>query len=144
MNIKMIGKIQWSIITRKRKGLQLPKYGRYHWYRLNAKTKSLWRFWNKRFRRRSWFVCSKRDVIVSRCILEHSKYVCWTFNIWAWLCSFSYCTWIRIARPKMSLMLEKGITEGICPLFIDTQKQITNIWEIMIKIKNRHILNIGM
>ena len=29
-------------------------------------------------------------------------------------------------------------------LFIDTQKLITNTEKIMIKIKNRHILNTGM
>ena len=29
-------------------------------------------------------------------------------------------------------------------LFIDTEKLITNTWKIMIKIKNRHLFNIGM
>ena len=38
----------------------------------------------------------------------------------------------------MLLMVEKEIRGGIC------QKLITNISKIMIKIKNRYILNIGM
>ena len=47
----------------------------------------------------------------------------------------------------MLLMLEKGIRGGIWHsvyLFIDMQKLITNTWKIMIKIKNRHVLNTGM
>ena len=44
----------------------------------------------------------------------------------------------------MLLMVEKGIRGGICKsINICIQKPITNIWNIMIKIKNRHILNIG-
>ena len=40
-------------------------------------------------------------------------------------------------------MVEKSI-RGRIFLFIDVQKLITNTWKIMIKIKDRHILNIGM
>ena len=43
----------------------------------------------------------------------------------------------------MLLMVEKGITEGICHS-IDMQKLITDTRKIMIKVKNRHIFNIGM
>ena len=32
-------------------------------------------FRNKRFRRKSWFACSKRYIIISRCIWDLSKYV---------------------------------------------------------------------
>ena len=38
------------------------------------------------------------------------------------------------------LMIEKGDVT----LFIDMQKLITIIWMIMIRIKNRHIFNIGI
>ena len=38
----------------------------------------------------------------------------------------------------MLLMVEKGIRGQICMLFIDKWKLITNIWKIMIKIKNNH------
>ena len=37
----------------------------------------------------------------------------------------------------MLVMVEKGI-------FTDMQKLLTNTWNVMTKIKNRHILNIGM
>ena len=38
--------------------LQSPKYGRYYWCRLHTPKKSLKGFWNKKFRRISWFVFS--------------------------------------------------------------------------------------
>ena len=44
----------------------------------------------------------------------------------------------------MLLMVEKGIKEGYVTQFTDMQKLVTNIWMIMIKIKNCHILNFGM
>ena len=44
----------------------------------------------------------------------------------------------------MLLMIEKGMEEEYVTLFIDTQNLITNTWKIMIKVKNRHIFNIGM
>ena len=45
---------------------------------------------------------------------------------------------------SMLLMVEKGSEEEYVTLFIDMQKLVTNTGKIMIKIKNRHILNIGM
>ena len=42
----------------------------------------------------------------------------------------------------MLLMVEKGIRGGI--QFTNMQKLITNAWKIMMKIKNHHILIIGM
>ena len=42
------------------------------------------------------------------------------------------------------LMVEKVLEEECVTLFTDMQKLITNTWKIMMKIKNRHILNIGM
>ena len=44
----------------------------------------------------------------------------------------------------MLLMVEKGIRGGICHTIYNIQKIIVNIWNNMIKIKNHHILNIGM
>ena len=44
----------------------------------------------------------------------------------------------------MLLMVEKVIEEEYVTLFIDMQKLITNTWKIKIKVKNRHIFNIGM
>ena len=40
-------------------------------------------------------------------------------------------------------MVEKGIGGRIVTLFIDMQKLIINAWNIMIKIKNCYIFNIG-
>ena len=44
----------------------------------------------------------------------------------------------------MLLMAEKGISGKYVTLFTDMQKEITNTWRIMIKIKNPHFYNIGM
>ena len=44
----------------------------------------------------------------------------------------------------MLLMVEKGISRGICHTIYDMQKLKTNTWKILIKVKNFHILNIGM
>ena len=44
----------------------------------------------------------------------------------------------------MLLIVEKGISRGICHSIYDMQKLKTNTWKIMIKVKNFHILNIGM
>ena len=44
----------------------------------------------------------------------------------------------------MLLMVEKGIRRGICHAFINMEKLITNTWKIMTRIKNDHILKIGM
>ena len=45
-----------------------------------------------------------------------------------------------LADIDMLLMVEKGIRGGICPPIC----QYANTGKIMIKIKNRHIFNIGM
>ena len=45
---------------------------------------------------------------------------------------------------NMLLIVEKAIRGGSVTLFINMQKLITNIWKIMIKIKNCQIINIGM
>ena len=42
----------------------------------------------------------------------------------------------------MLLMVKTGITEGICHAIHRYAKLVTNIWMIIIRIKN-HILNIG-
>ena len=44
----------------------------------------------------------------------------------------------------MLLMVEKGIRGELRHAIHGYEKLITNIWKIMIKIKNRHFLNIGM
>ena len=44
----------------------------------------------------------------------------------------------------MLLMVEKLLEEEYFTLFLDMQKVITNTLKIMMKIKNRHIFNIGM
>ena len=44
----------------------------------------------------------------------------------------------------MLLIIEKGIRGGICHAIHSMQKLIANIWKIMKKIKNHHILIIGM
>ena len=43
------------------------------------------------------------------------------------------------------LMVQKRIRGGIATLFVNMQKIMKDyIWKIMIKVKNRHIFNIGM
>ena len=42
------------------------------------------------------------------------------------------------------LMVEKGIKKGKYHVINRHVKLITNIWQILIRMKNRHILNIGM
>ena len=42
------------------------------------------------------------------------------------------------------LMVEKDIRGGICHSINWHKKLITNTWNIMIEIKNHHIINIGM
>ena len=49
-----------------------------------------------------------------------------------------------LADIQMLLMVEKGLGEEYVTLFIDMQKLMTSTSKIMIKIKNRHIFNIGM
>ena len=44
----------------------------------------------------------------------------------------------------MLLMVEKGIRGGIITLLMNMLKLVINIRKITIKIKNYHILNIGM
>ena len=44
----------------------------------------------------------------------------------------------------MLLMVEKGIKGEISHTTIHKEKLITNEWKIMIKLENRHKLNIGM
>ena len=44
----------------------------------------------------------------------------------------------------MLLIVEKLLEEEYFTLFLDMQKVITNTLKIMMKIKNRHIFNIGM
>ena len=88
--------------------------------------RSLLRFWNKKFRKISWFLCSKWYSFVSRCIWELRKYVSW--NIWSWSCKIPFRSWLRMTSSfkkikgkldlltdiDMLLMVEKNIREGIC------------------------------
>ena len=62
-------------------------------------------------RRISWFIYSKRYIIVSWCTWELSNYVPW--NIWTRSWFFSYCIRISI-QISMILMVEKGIRGRIC------------------------------
>ena len=43
----------------------------------------------------------------------------------------------------MLLMVEKALEEKYVMQFIDIQKLINNIWKIMIKTRNLHMLNMG-
>ena len=49
-----------------------------------------------------------------------------------------------LTEIDMLLMEEKNIRGGICTLYINMQKLITNTWKTMTKINNRHIFNIGI
>ena len=49
-----------------------------------------------------------------------------------------------LAEIDMLLMVEKKLEEEYVALLMDIEKLITNIWKIMIKIKNGSILNIGL
>ena len=53
-------------------------------------------------------------------------------------------TQLELLTDNMLLMVEKWIRGGLCHPIPGYAKLITNIWMIMIKIKNHHILNIGM
>ena len=96
-------------------------------------------------------ICMFKQYIVSWCISEHYKiYVLKYMNLFL-LVFFS--SWISMASSfkknkikldvltdnDMLLLVEKGIRRGISHS-IDMQKLITNTWNIMIKINNRHIL----
>ena len=53
--------------------------------------------------------------------------------------------WLKIYELDTTLLiLEKGLEKENFTLFINMETLITNTWKIMIKIKSRHILNIGM
>ena len=70
----------------------------------------------------------------------------------------SFSSWISMASSfkktkvilesltdtDMLLMVKKELEEEHIMQFIDMEKLITNIWKIMVKVKNHHILNIGM
>ena len=89
---------------------------------------------NKNKRIISWFACSKRYIIVSRCVWELLKYVSW--NIWAWSCKFYLAprlTWqAAIEKTKvnldlltdtdMLLMVKKVLEKEHLTLFIDMCK----------------------
>ena len=76
------------------------------------------------------------------------------FSLWISMASSFKKDWskIRIINwnvleeldTDMLLIIEKGIRGGICHVIHSMQKLIANIWKIMIKIKNHHILIIGM
>ena len=44
----------------------------------------------------------------------------------------------------MLIMVKKALEEEYAMQYIDMQKLMTNMGKIVIKVKNRHILNIGM
>ena len=70
----------------------------------------------------------------------------------------SFSSWISLASSfkktkvklelltdiDMLLMVKKELEDEYIMQFIDMEKLITNIWKIMIKVKNHHILNIAM
>ena len=78
--------------------------------------KNFYRFWNKKFRRISYFVCSKQYIIVSWYIWELSKYVPW--NKWTWSCktSFSFgLTWqaaLKKTKGKLDLLTDIDVIAG--------------------------------
>ena len=110
----------------------------------------------KKFKSTSWLVCSEYYFIVSSFSWELSKCVSW--NIWTWPCLFPYGIRFSMAsslkRTKVKLdrltdidlllMVEKCI-KGICHStphwYAKANNKYKNDYE---KIKNRHILNIGM
>ena len=114
------------------------------------------RVWNKNVGGTSWFVWSKWYIHLRWCVWELPKYV--SENILTWPCLFSYCTRISIAsslkktKVKLDLLLdttvllmvEKGVTSGVCHAVHHLLKLITNTGKVLVEIKNHPILSIGM
>ena len=63
----------------------------------------------------------------------------------AWQAAFKKTTlkWDLLTEIDMS-MVKNVLEEEYVTLFIDKEMLITNRWKTMIKIKSRHIFNIGM
>ena len=93
-----LGKIHWN-----------TKYGRYYWSRLLVCKNSLQKFQNKEFRKRAWFTCSKRCIIVSA-VFENFRNVSW--NIWGWPCKFFSICWVFFHKHSRITGLP-GKAEGI-------------------------------
>ena len=108
----------------------------------------------KKIKRMLWFLCSKQCITVSWCIGRHWKYGLekYEFHSAPFLTAKRLVNSLKNYQSKiryfndinMMFMVEKVLEEEYVTLFIDMQKPITNTWKIMIKIKNRHILKIGM
>ena len=108
----------------------------------------------KKIKRILWFLCSKQCITVSWCIGRHWKYGLekYEFHSAPFLTAKGLVNSLKNYQSKiryfndinMMFMVEKVLEEEYVTLFIDMQKPITNTWKIMIKIKNRHILKIGM
>ena len=108
----------------------------------------------KKIKRILWFLCSKQCITVSWCIGRHWKYGLekYEFHSAPFLTAKRLVNSLKNYQSKiryfndinMMFMVEKVLEEEYVTLFIDMQKPITNTWKIMIKIKNRHILKIGM
>ena len=70
-----------------------------------------------------------------------------SFSSWISMASSFKKTKVKLellTDTDMLLMVKKELEEEHIMQFIDMEKLITNIWKIMVKVKNHHILNIGM
>ena len=70
-----------------------------------------------------------------------------SFSSWISMASSFKKTKVKLellTDADMLLMVKKELEEEHIMQFIDMEKLITNIWKIMVKVKNHHILNIGM
>ena len=104
--------------------LQPPEYRRYYWCRLNALKMSLQRFWNKTFRRISWFACSKQYIIFSRLFENFWNVLKYDFDLACFLTAPRLAWPAALKKTKvkldlltdfnMLLMVEKDISGGIC------------------------------
>ena len=142
-------------MTWKERFLQLHKYGRYYWCRLHLQKKSLEKFWNKKIRRISWFVCSKQYIIAH--VFEIFRNMCLeiyefdtapflTATGLVWQAAFKK-DWSRIRSFNwywFVIMVEKSISGWTCHAIHWHAKADNKYMKDCDKKKNHYILNIRM
>ena len=142
----------------------LIKYGRYYWFRLRERKKSLQIFWNKTGWRTSCNFYVQSNILLTadvfgnfqnmrldpdiylnpKCKLDPEKIFSVTGLALQAALKKTKVNWVLLIHIDMLLMVEKCIRGGRCHSVYWYEKANNNTRNIMMKIKNRHIFNIGM